>query len=168
MLEVVECMVDKVVCSSAFWQFPKPKETLQGIAGILSDSGICIFNLPQQFFEMNENSHRDAFVKKIFEELEKNNIFPKRMLKNKYTEAEIKFLVEESGMQLSKIEYVEFQGKSAEDSEVFLKISAVAPFFDGVPESVRERILRKVRNELEKEGVQSPKSKWAYVILKKD
>ena len=164
--QVISEKVDRVLCNSAFWQFPDQIQVLKSIKNTLKEDGLFIFNLNSQFYDFGlEESHRTRIIKEIFSEMEKRGYNPQGKLKEKVNQKLIQKMIDESGLVLIKTELYSFEGARLEDTIDFFKIPAVAPFFDGVPSSEQEEILSLVKSRLEKEELETPLNKWIYFVV---
>ena len=155
---------DRIVCNAAFWQFANKSAVLAGIKKILKPGGRFVFNLPQQFYEMEGESHRGEIVKAIFDELRKRGYEPEGSMAPKFSESTLRDLVSGHGLRVDRIHIDEFEGTTLDDGIAFFRIPAVAPFFEGVPEAVKDEILRTVRNRLIASYQITP-NRWAYVVV---
>lgn len=156
--------VDRIICNAAFWQFTDKKAVLDGISRILKPDGHFVFNLPQQFYEMEGESHRGDIVKAIFDELRKRGYGPEGSMPPRFSESTLRELVSGHGLRVERIHIDEFEGTTLDDGIAFFRIPAVAPFFEGVPEAVKDDILRAVRERLV-DSYQITPNRWAYVVV---
>jgi len=162
--------VDLVLCNSSFWQFTDYEKVLRGVSKTLKDNGVFIFNLNQQFYDfgIKEISHRKMILQAIFSELKDRGYNPENKLREKLNQNQIKQLAIKNGLKLMEAKILEFPGSTLEDNINFFKIPAVAPFFEKVPDSVRQSILKKVYNTLKTKIDNTSKNKWVYFTLKKN
>ena len=162
--------VDMVLCNSSFWQFTDYGKVLKGIKKILKNNGIFIFNLNQQFYDfgLKEISHRKIVLEAIFSELKNRGYHPDNKLREKLNQSQIKKLALENGLKVAETKIFEFPGSTLEDHVKFFEIPAVAPFFEGIPKSVCQSILKKVYNDLKINNKNDSTNRWVYFILTKN
>jgi len=162
--------VDLVLCNSSFWQFTDYSKVLKGVNKILKKDGFFIFNLNQQFYDFGtkEKSHRKIILEEIFSELKSRGYRPENKLREKLNQKQIKNLAIKNGLEIIGTKILEFSGSTLEDNINFFEIPAVAPFFENVPGSIRQSILKKVYNTLKTKIDNTSRNKWIYFILKKN
>lgn len=164
---VVPTPVDRVICNSAFWQFPDRAGALAAIQGVLKSGGIFAFNLPNHFVDVGGPSHRSLFVVEMYKEMELRGFGQKRKLAPKLARDALVGELSLQDLHLVHEELVEFPGMRAQDSADFFSIPAVAPFFEGVSDDVRDEILASVVRKLAQYDNERPTNKWIFFITQK-
>lgn len=160
-------LVDRVLCNSAFWHFPNRGAVLTAIHSVLQPDGLFAFNLPHNFIDVGGVSHRSRFVREMFIEMEKRGLAQKRTLTPPIAQADLIAQLTDAGLRIVTEHRAEFPSKDVRDSADFFKIPAVAPFFDGVPDTVRDEILETVAERLEQEGYEVPYNTWMFFVAQK-
>lgn len=163
--------VDKVLCNSASWQFSDYKEVLFGIEETLKQNGVFIFNLPEQFYEFEDEgkTHRNKIVKTILDKMKEKGCKPKKdRLEKGFTEQDITELVRSTTLEIVDKTKYEFEGSGVKDSIEFFKIPAVGPSFEGISHEEQKEILDEVKSELEETEFIPPPNRWIYFKLQKN
>lgn len=163
----VPTKVDRVLCNSAIWYFDL-ETTFKEISNVLKEDGILVFNLNQQFYEGNSESHRKPVVKEIISELQNRGYNPDTELPEPLTKEEIKRKLQETGLELVGTEELVLEGASLKDSIEFFKIPAVAPFFEEIPEKEQQEIMQTVEENLQQKDFPVAENKWTYFKVRKN
>ncbi|MEI6650864.1 MAG: class I SAM-dependent methyltransferase [Candidatus Moraniibacteriota bacterium] len=168
--DVMPEKVDVVVCNSAFWQFDDYERVFASVASLLKRDGIFVFDLNQQFYDFGptEESHRKRVMEFISSELARRGYPTESRLREKLKKEHIVKLAQSSGYSLPLTETLEIPGSTIEDTIRFLRIPAVAPFFEGVPDTVRDDILDTIYRILKDDAAQIPKNRWIAFVFRAD
>jgi len=159
----IPCQVDRVICNSAFWQFPNKEKVLDNINQVLKPEGLFLFSMTQTYFEINNSNPRPS-IQALQQSLEKRGI-PFQLQRQKMSKEELYALISEAKMTI--VEEKEFitSSRTPEDLTAFFQIPATAPFFNNVDQNQRNEILSEMRDKMK--NTPPSASRWILFSLKK-
>ncbi len=165
-VEIIKEKIDLILCNSAFWQLDMEK-VLQNVNKILKNSGKFIFNIPEPFYEIEENKDENTLFFKIKEIANKkfNLDFSKKYWGETINKDYLSTLINKNGFSINSIKILNLSQTYEDLYNLLLIPNMTKSLLKDLEYPKRIEILNEAYNQLDKKSKFG--NKWIFFILSK-
>ncbi len=155
---LIPAPVDRVVCSSVFWQFRHKPQVLAELRRVLAPAGLFVFNAPEPYF-IFKHIPRSRKVNILFEQLA-----AERYGVGRQDMRTIEVFLRRHGFELIKTKMLE-RTRPAEESYLFMQLPVATAWMEPpLSYETRLELLEEAWQTAEPE--QSSTQRWMYFVTR--